>query len=65
MLHTIYTPSIATHNRYQYSNTHPGVPHADSLGSSLQVFFANPKSAIFMSESSVSVCVETEIEEIP
>ena len=33
---------------------HPGVPHAISDGSKSAVFLAKPKSAILMSESSVS-----------
>lgn len=39
---------------HMYARTYPGVPHAVSVGRRSNVFLANPKSAIFMSESSVS-----------
>ena len=35
--------------------SHPGVPQAVSVGNRSTVFFANPKSAILISVSSVSI----------
>ena len=55
LAHTLHLQLQDIHTYvHTYIHTYPGVPHAVSVGSRSRVFLANPKSAIFMSESSVS-----------